>query len=279
MRQSAPLHQTRWAVLCCVIVSLLLTGCEATPTPFPVDIPVEPSATPIPTHERVIRYGLASNTREQVMDLAEIQAVAEVVYLNAPPDPQTLGTDYDLIVAYGKWDGAQQSPAPLNISLLINPNMPPLDNPTLAEVLQQGINPSALQNAILHGEAPVFTDLHRELRTVLANAGYPDGFELRLAHHAVPGVQALSQHLSLINIDLTHWALNEDLWAGQQAHLALVGWTDRATRDTWAQAIPDSYHIDLISLPISYWVLEDLPITFTTNGFPIPQHPPDPAEK
>lgn len=269
-RTTRLLSQIGWAIGCLLLGSLL-SACEATPTPFPVDIPIEPTETPIPASERVIRYGLAANTRDQIMDLAELQAVAQVEYLNTVPNPQALGTEYDLIVAYGEWDGAQTAPSPLNISLIINLDLPPLDNPALADILQRGISPATLQGVLQNGDVPDSTDLQRELRTLLANAGYPDGFELRLAHHAVPGVQAIAQDLKAINIDLIFWALNQELWANEQAHIALVGWIDRPTRDEWIQAIANPITIDLISLPISYWVVDDLEIGFTANGFPIPR--------
>jgi hypothetical protein len=109
-----------------------------------------------------------------------------------------------------------------------------------------------------HETAPTVT-----LRTDLANTGWPDGFDVRLADSEFP--VALDEQLGVLGIGITRVPL-----ADTNRHMMLVMWTTPEDRTEWVQQAGDeSLVIDLFAIPISYWAVEGLNITFTPGGWPI----------
>ncbi len=88
------------------------------------------------------------------------------------------------------------------------------------------------------------------LRTELANAGYPDGFDLVVTADFPGGADALVQLLAPVSLHARAASL------GEVAHLAL-------TTQPAADAIP------LLTIPIHYRAAEGLQISFAPDGFPI----------
>ena len=123
---------------------------------------------------------------------------------------------------------------------MINSALPPLDDPALVEIVGHAANASA--------DAPT-------LRRDLANAGYPDGFDLTLASRYAPGADALEQQLNALNLQ-TRITTNPD----EAAHLILT------TAPTESEA---QNAISLLTIPIHYRTIEGLSITFTPSGYPI----------
>lgn len=255
--------------LCC----LLLAACEPEATPFPVDLPTPTAVPPTPA---VIRYALAANTANRVADMALLERAAHITPLTEPVNPAELGTAYDIIAAYGTYPDSTRSPVNITYTLLVNSTMPPLDE--VADSLLHSLDTVSLAAALnIPGVQPIApeTDSRPALPTIrsqLANAGWPDGFNLIVAHDQRLGINALVTHFSRLNVTLNPIPLG-DTFAG--VHLALVTWTTTDERNTWLQwAGSGTQAIDLFTLPISYWAVPDLTITYSPQGWPIPARPP-----
>lgn len=219
------------------VVILLACACEPEATPLPVNLPTREPPTLAPTEPGLLRYALAPETLPYLseQDRTAISADAEIVELDTAPNPDDLGTRYDIVVTLGVLPDAETAPSPLTLSLIVNTTLPPLDNPSLTEIVRTVILSAADQT---------------ELRRDLANAGYPDGFDLTLAAFA-PGADSLAALLDSVNIQIR--IINT---ANEPAHLTL---TTQPTTDA----------ITLQTIPIHYRAVDGLTITFAPSGFPI----------
>lgn len=255
------------------LVWLLLTwlcACQPEATPFPVDIPTPATATPTPGAPAPIRYALAPDMLALVTDHSPVESSVQITQLTEPVDLDTLGSQFDLIVAYGSYPDATPSPGIVTLSLAINTTVAPLDNPALAEWLQRALNPAALAAAINipgiqgfpHEAVPLST-----LRAALANAGWPDGLDLSLAYDNGIIVNALQTQLQALNLQVNAFPL-QDL-AGP-THLTLFAWT---TPEQRANRTGDQSVVDLLTVPISYWAVPGLQITYSPQGWPIATRP------
>lgn len=234
---------------------VLVSACEPEATPLPGNLPTRVPPTPTPTEVSGLRYAVAPNALPYLSD-ADRQAVsadAELIALDAPPIPDDLGARYDLVVALGDLPDGTETPSPLQISLIVNTSLAPLDDPALADIVRSAVDPQQIARALnvpperasaASGVAP------EALRTRLANAGYPDGFDLTLAALA-PGADALAALLASVNI---HARIVID--AAEPAHLTLT-------------TVPATDALPILTIPISYRAVEGLTITFTESGFPV----------
>lgn len=265
-------------LLCAAFIGLLFAACQPVATPFPADgnitNPAPPNATadPIAT-QGTIRYGLAAKRDELGADFDLIAAGALVEELTAAPDPNDLGARFDIIAGFGAWPGAERSPRSLRVTLALNPASPPLDDPTIQEVLRRALNPAALLAAsgIIDAEtAPVDYAPPAELRATLANAGWPDGFEIILAYDPVPGVQAIVDQLRVVGIESRTRPRGNTTFEDAAIHAAVVAWRTPEARALWVERSGgEDLVIDLFALSISYWASPDLELTFSPNGWPI----------
>ena len=225
---------------------LLVCACEPAATPLPVNLDLEAtvtSAAPPPTEAPTeLRYAVTADTLPYISpdDQQLIAAHAQIITLDAPPNPADLGGQYEIVVTLDDLADSTTTPTPLTVSLVINSALPPLDDPALAEIVGHAANASA--------DAPT-------LRRDLANAGYPDGFDLTLASRYAPGADALEQRLNALNLQ-TRITTNPD----EAAHLILT------TAPTESEA---QNAISLLTIPIHYRTIEGLSITFTPSGYPI----------
>jgi len=252
------------AFLLALIVGLLLIcACQPTPTPLPANLPTlpPPSATPglyTPT-PMLMRYAIAPNALPYFsqQDRTLISASAQIIQLDAPPAVSDLGARYDLVVAVGDLTGGTPTPSPLQIDLVINTSVSPLNDPNLAQIVRSAVDPQKIAASLnlpgLQAAAEQPTD-PTTLRNQLANAGYPDGFDLTLLAQPDQGAEALAQSLDALGID-TRLTMNAD----QNAQLSLTSQTESANS------------VPLYTLPISYAAVAGLKITFTPDGFPIAQ--------
>lgn len=259
-----------YVLILCLLVAKLLSACEPKATPFPVDIPPTPTLTPIPGVPSPIRYALAANTAGYVPDLDLIAASGSVDQLTEAPSSADIGERFDLIAAYGKWTGAAESPIVPRVALVVNPSLPPFDNPAVAAIMQRAINPMAILAAIeIRGAeaAPIETSSPIDLRTELANAGWPDGFDVALAYSPTPGIGAINSQLAAIGVIGQPIPLTNSSW--ERTHIAMITWTSPEERAAWVERAGESNVIDLFTLPISYWAAPDLLITFTPGGWPL----------
>lgn len=261
------------ALLACLCVCL--AACEPEATPMPVIPPTSAPPTPTPGAPQPIRYAITAETAALIPDLTDLEAAADLTLLTEPLAPADFDGRYAIIAAYGDQPGWTRAPVVPQVALVINPAAPPLDTPELAAALRLALFPDELSAAlnIPGAEAAALNSATRtSIREQLANAGYPDGFDVRLAA-AAPGADAVVAQLAALHIgaqrvDLPAGDIAAALAAGQ-IHAALVVWAG-AERDSWTAQVGADNVIDLYTLPISYWTIEGLSITFTEAGFPIP---------
>ena len=231
-----------------IVLLLLLAACEPEPTPLPVEI--APAATAAPTPDaRTIRYGIAANAADY-LDLAPIRAMMQIETLTAPPDPAMLVEQYDILVALAEFAVGQRSPVSISVGLAINTAIPPLNDPAVADIVARSVAGG--------GES---------LRIELANAGYPDGFDLSAGALVPPTLDGLrSAGIGVQVSDLPPDQVAALFEAGR-LHLAFVRWSDEAGRAAWAAR---GTVIDLYALPVVYLAAPNIEVTgFTPDGVPL----------
>ncbi|MBI1259113.1 MAG: hypothetical protein GC204_16715 [Chloroflexi bacterium] len=237
---------------------LLVCACEPEATPLPVNLPTLPPPSPTAGTPMPLRYAVAPDALPYLtyQDRSLISASAQLIELDTSPIAADLGTRYEIVVALGDLPDGTRTGSPLQINLSMNIALPPLDDPRLVDILRRAIDPQKLVSALaLPGVQAVSAAPSDTLsiRTDLANAGYPDGFDLTIA--AAPAAAALTQLLGAVNIE-TRVVTSAD----EPTHLSFVNGQP-----------PPSNVIPLYTLPISYHAVDGLNITFTPNGFPIVQ--------
>lgn len=240
---------------------LSAAACAPEPTPLPAILPTLPppttislTATPAP-----LRYAVAPDALPflSAADRAAISASAAIVELTAPPNPADLGVQYDVIVTTGSLPDATAAPSEFQVSLLLDTTLAPLDDPQLAAALRRAIDPAAIARALGIPSAPADAtppQTTAALRTDLANAGYPDGFDVTLAANGLPGADSIVQMLAAVGIEARSVA-------GSPAHLTL----------TSAAPPADASTLLLYRLPLYFRAVDSLSITFTPSGFPVAQ--------
>jgi hypothetical protein len=248
------------------LILAILSACQPEATPFPVDIPTPATGTPTPGALAIIRYALAPNTLDSIADRELLEESAQVTQLSEAVNLDSLGTQYDLIAAYGTYPDATPSPSVVTLSLAINTALSPLDNPALNDFLQRSIDPAALVIDISGVQSiPREPVSLTTLRSELANAGWPDGLDLSLAYENVIAVNALQTYWQALNIHINSFPL-QDL--SGPTHLTVFAWTTPEQRTNWAAQYGDTV-VDLLTVPISYWAVPGLPISYTPQGWPI----------
>lgn len=254
---------------------LFLAACGPEVTPFPASLPTE-AATLTPGGVQAVRYALAANAEGLVADIDLIQASAQIEQLHEAVHPDDLGIRYDMVAVYGDLPGGTRSPVTLHVVLVMNADVPPLDNPVLLDALRKSVNPGAAAEALsipgLTAET-VDHDEARDLRVQLANAGWPDGFGLQMGAAGVPGVGALIGQWQAAGIAVQTQPMSEaEIKAGFESgriQAALTAWTSEEERAGWGQRMGSENVLDLYSVPISYRAVDGLKISFTPGGWPI----------
>lgn len=271
--------------LVCLLLATgaVLMACAPPPTPFPVDIPAAPTATPAPGDPAApasVRYALgASAAAAPIVDQARAQSL-QIEQLSGTPDPAQSGISYDIAADYGLFAGADAAPVLTNVALLVNTGLEPLDDPALADIVRRVIAPAAAAAVRdLPGAQPAAglpAAPPADLRARMANAGWPDGFNLAAAAAPVPGTEALLAPLRELGIELRPLqttAVTEDAWSTNRLHLALVVWHTPEARQRWAALAGADNVIDLYSVPVGYIAAPGLELTFTPEGWPLPAGP------
>ena len=270
---------------------LLLAGCEADATPIAAVLPPTPTAIqPPPTLPPPLRYALADNVAGYLppADLQALQASGLVEQLADGGTDADLTAGYDVVMRFGDvptdsidtQDAAitdwTRSPSYPHVLLIINRNLPPLDNPRVVDVLRNALDGIGLVDTlgILGAEALLGQEVNTvRLRNELADLGYPDGFLLTLAHTRLPGVAAVQGQLAASNFDTRLLSIQQgavgDTLAQNRAHLLLASWSRPEQRAEWAAQISESDLLDLYSLPIRYRAVPDVSVQFTPGGWPL----------
>jgi hypothetical protein len=254
---------------------ILLSGCEPEATPFPVDVPalateaiVETTQAQAPIQEApqsgvqpaaIVRYAIATFALP-ARDIEQLQTAANVTFLDEAPNISDLGGNYDIIAAYGELPGANISPVMSHVSLVIHAQVPPMNDPAVVHVIRRALSPVADSISGLQPEV-METAPARTLRAELANAGWPDGFDLKLDDAGFPIM--LGEQFGMLGIGVRPTQSND-------VHITVVTWTTPEDRAVFVQQAGDeTLVIDLFAVPISYWAVEGLNITFTPSGWPI----------
>lgn len=191
----------RLAVLA-LAVALAAAACEPEPTPLPV-LPVATTPAPEITAEAGARAHVLVDALTLRLLPAEARArldvAAEVVEVDALPEPLD-GAALSVL----PFAGGAPTPYQLIVAADLNTEQPPLNNPELA---------SALADAMVGGSGG-------NLRLVLANAGYPDGFTLTVA--VDPGLWEILEPSLVRNLPLQWFPVAE----GTPAMMALGAGAD-----------------------------------------------------
>lgn len=259
-----------------LILVLLLASCEPAATPFPVELaatatPTLPPSTPVP-----IRYALAPNTAGLIADLTLMQGGGIVQQLSVLPDPTGIGSEYDVVVIYGDFNGWTRASAP-TISLVIGPDM----EPALADILRRAIDAQGIIAALDISGATAASSAHTPapiLRIELANMGRPDGFGINLGYAYTPGASQITAQLTAANIQSrlslqTNTDLQSALIEGR-LQAGLIMWLTPDERQSWADRFGSAQVIDLYTVPISYLAAPDLVISLTPGGWPLARRQP-----
>ncbi len=248
-----------------------ISACQPQATPFPANIP-SPTAENIITPTLMpIRYAVPDNA------LPYFQ-----FHINAPIDvitttsSMTLGDDYDIIADYGLHSGWTASPISQHVALVLNLQQSPLDNPVIADLIRSIPDSTTLTDlssiiGVISAERP--TRSAREARIALANSGYLDGLELRLAMSPMPGIDNVIQQFQSANIFLNPvsypYPLDPLLLSSEGYPLALVLWTQATEREQWLSIVGEANWIALYTLPISYQAIPELSVQIADSGWPI----------
>jgi hypothetical protein len=262
----------RFRIVGCALLLACLSACQPEATPFPVDIPTPATATPIPGNPAALRYALAPNTVGSVADLGLLESRAEVIQFNEPINPDEIGTQFDLIAAYGSYADASPSPIQVTVSIILNTTLAPLDDPVLANVLQRSLDTSALAafinipgiQAVPHDSPPTAA-----LRAELANAGWPDGLDFSLAYENVIALNALQALWQALHSQINPFPLQN---LRGETHLILFAWSTPDQRTAFTEQF-SGVAIDLLTVPISYWAAPGLQIDYSPQGWPLPTRP------
>ncbi len=261
----------RYIVLC---VFLLIAACTPTATPFPASLPTTETPTPqtFPTAPPPLRYGIGANAAGYIDDIANIEAQAIIHYLPDSGNLAALGEQVDIIVAFGDWGGWERSPITPFVGLVINQRIAPFNNPELAHMLAQTIDGWTIVEQLTISGAFGLTNETipvRDGRVQLANNGWPDGVTITLGHLPIPGIEQIIEQMNTYGIEVQLQSFQDT-----EAVLAALA-NDRLQAAVImydGQQAPQEV-IPLYGLPISYIAIENLNITFTSNGWPLIARP------
>jgi hypothetical protein len=251
-----------------LLVCLAACEAQATPIAFVADATEQAEAAmPMATNPPNLRYGLFANTEGYVRDLTELESRASVETFY----DSSRFADYDIVAAYGVFEGWEVSPISQHLALVINANLAPLDDESIRALIPQAIDSQSLITELgINGmQANALSVLpSATIRTSLANAGYPDGFQLTVAASALPGLGTILAQFNASNISIQ--LIEADTIADNRAHLLLISWTDEAERAEWISQVGESNFVELYRLPISYLAKDGIQIEFSENGWPLP---------
>lgn len=233
-----------------IAVAFVCAGCEAQSTPVaavnngsttditPATNATSPATAPVttPTTAVTLRYGLLASATGFRPMLEDNYDVLDVSPEDFPP--------VDIVLGVGYVEGWQQTPADMAHYATISDALPPLDNTAVHDIVQDAL--AIISQTIQPENAAI-----RDIRTRLANSGFPDGIEINL--HAAPPAYAdpLLAALETLNIR------TQQTLTANSAHIRLYV-SDNAPDD-----------ILIYRLPVSYRVLNpDVDVTFNASGIP-----------
>ncbi|MCU0511422.1 MAG: hypothetical protein MUE40_02515 [Anaerolineae bacterium] len=257
-----------------LLLALWLAGCEARATPQPAALPPTVTPVPVPTLPPPLRYGLLANTAGYVRDLPLLQAGGLVEQLADNRTDSGILAGYDIVAAFGTVEGWPTAPVFPQVALVLHAALPPLDSAPVREAVIAALNPAAITAALgIPGAQanPLTPGDPAQLRTALANAGYPDGVDLVWKYRPLPGVDQLPAQWQAAGLRVSGAAgtdLEDDFTAGR-AQLLVIAWGTPEERADWVARAGAEQVIDLYTLPVSYRAAAALTLEFTPDGFPV----------
>jgi hypothetical protein len=261
-----------------VLLSFFLVSAACTPeaTPFPVDAPTPVSGSSS-SDQSIIRYALAPNTSDLVSDIALIEKSAQIEQLDAAIDPADLGNRFDIVVTYGDIPGGTRSPITPHIALVINPSVLPWSDLNILSIFRHSLDTAKITQAIdimgIIAESAT-SEPSSEIRSQLANAGWPDGLSFNFGIAYAPGGEQIINQWQTAGIDAQQTIMPENEIQGDlikgRLQAGLIIWTTPDEREIWVKQFGKENVIDLYSLPISYLSIPELHVTFTSDGWPLP---------
>ena len=261
----------KYAIVAFTLI-FLLVACESEATPFPVDIPPTETPIPIPTDIPQLRYALASNMLGFIPELYLIRSTALVEQLTESINPDDLGQRYDIIVSFGELAGWTTIETPIQVSVVFSEML----NASFRDVIQQVINPQSIVADLgMPGAIANYSESasYEQVRSELANSGFPDGFSIIIAYAYTPGIASVVAQLGVVNVDVQiQLFANSDIlesFGNQETQVALITWITAEDRQVWVDRFGANNVIDLYSLPISYRAVDGLQISINENGLPL----------
>lgn len=260
-----------------LVLSLLaLSACEPEAQPLPVDIlppPTEIISVEQDTASVPLIYEITPQLSDYMPNYALIASRATVIEQGLPDAQNEDVPPAKIFVTLGTYAGAETSPTPLRVALVLSADRLP---PAQIDLLQQALNPSRLvEHLSIPGTTPSSTNEPiTGLSEVFANAGIPDGFQLNLAHLYAPSTQAVTDVLAQANVRLqwSEYTYDETLTGLQQHRLdgVLLAFHDEIKTE-WINTLPDLIWIDLYTVPISYHITGEISgLAFDVFGYPLP---------
>lgn len=262
-------------LLMCLLALLLMTGCEEAAQPLPAVADETPTPETVePTAVAELRYALHPNTAGAVPSIDALSVNVTALQLQEAPGENDLGQNFDLVAAYGDYFGWERTPVTVTVALVVGEDS---IDPDLMDTVIAGIDGQVMADGLgIPGSESLLTAQTNpgEVRALLANLGYPDGAEAVLGVAFVPRPEIIRDRLSELGVRTRIESVSvDDARSGLRdgsLPLALVTWTDETDVDTW-QSADGVYRVQpLLTLPISYQVVDGITVTFTTDGWPLP---------
>lgn len=253
-----------------IVTALVASGCDAEPTPLPLDAFIVTEATPTPDAVTLSqRVALTAPFAALYSDWSLVYPADSTIL---DDDPQS-AADFDLVVGVGTPPESAEVAGTLIVGLVANRTRAPLDDETLSSVILRVPAPNALTF-----DTWMITPSTREslpaaeVRAGLANAGFPDGVTLVLARPEAITFEALEQQFNNANVRLLtiEYALDRasDVVASGNAHLVLTSWLE-AERLEWEERVGSENLLPLFTVPIYYFPGPERTVELDSNGLPI----------
>jgi hypothetical protein len=251
-----------------LILGLLLVGCEAQATPVAGGFV---TATPslVPTNPTPLRYALTASVPLFGLNTNELLASGLVDQLTTAD-----GEGYDIVIALETRQDWETAPNPLTIGLALNPNLAPLNNEALLNLVRQSISPVEIAQGtawkpLVNENSPTAT-----IRANLTSLGLPDGISLMLGTRFEATTPPLTAMFSARNVELNSITLSSEVHnnalSNNLVNLLVVLWVGDEQRTVWENQVGADNLIALFTVDISYRLGDGVQVVgYTSQGLPL----------
>lgn len=236
-------------------VCMIAAACGPEPTPLPV---VPPTAISLPQNETSPVPIVPDNVVQYIVDPITEEIVAsafagslETPFVQVVPIPRLTGDTSEIILSSQPFENGQLLPTPFLFGIAIDPVNLPIESLEFLQGLTEYLRLLAAEQR----DDIQLAEAQRNIREMLANAGYPDGVQINL-EYAIP---SLVQGLAVAGIDAA-----ED--ATRSAQLKVVFGDNQ--RESAATEYGETNVIYGFTLPVYYAASPDLQFTIGINGLP-----------